>query len=109
MESVTPEKQAEYAREFKNAFNDLEDLINEMIRGADAVIMVGMAVGAPRGNTEGNAVEFVGDSLIRCAAKLRAKWDEAHTAMIGGPEIVERQDREWKARLVKKAEGEDGQ
>ncbi len=109
MESVTPEKQAQYEREFKDAFNDLEDLINEIIRGADAVIMVGMAVGAPRGNTEGNAVEFVGDQLEKCAAELRACWDKAHTAMIGGPEVVERQDREWAARRVRDIEGEAGQ
>jgi len=109
METVSPEKQAEYERQFRGAFTDLEDLINEIIRGADAVIMVGMAVGAPRGNTEGNAVEFVGDHLQECAAKLRAKWDEGHTAMIGGPEIVEQQDREWKARLVRESEGEAGQ
>ena len=109
MESVSPEKQAEYERQFRGAFTDLEPLIRSMIQGADAVFTIAEGIATMGDDTHSNAVFFVGEQLEECAAKLRACWDKGHTAMVGGPEVVERQDREDRARLVRDIEGEAGQ
>ena len=109
METVSPEKQAEYERQFRDAFGDLEPLIRSMIQGADAVFTIAAGMAVDGDDTHSNAVFFVGEQLQECAGKLDRRWRQGHTAMIGGPEIVERQDRDLRARLVRDIEGEDGQ
>ena len=61
METVTPEKQAEYDREFRDAFGDLEPLIRSMIQGADAVFTIAEGMATDGDDTHSNAVFFVGE------------------------------------------------
>ena len=108
METVTPEKQAEYERQFRDAFGDLEPLIRSMIQGADAVFTIAEGMATAGDDTHRNAVFFVGEQLQECAAKLDRRWRQAHTAMIGGPEIVERQERDGRPDLAQEAGNRPG-
>ena len=89
MGTVTPEKQAEYERQFRDAFGDLEPLIRSMIQGADAVFTIAEGMATAGDDTHRNAVFFVGEQLQECAGKLDRRWRQGHTAMIGGPEPID--------------------
>ena len=92
METVTPEKQAEYERQFRDAFGDLEPLIRSMIQGADAVFAIAEGMAVDGDDTHRNAVFFVGEQLPECAGQLGRRWRQGLTPTIGGPDIVKRPD-----------------
>ena len=109
MEKSSPEKPVDCDREFRSAVSDLEPLIRNVNHGAVAVTAIGLSIVTDGDSDEGKAVLFVGEQLEKCAAELKACWLDAHTAMGGGPEVVEQQKMGLGARVADPELSEGGE